>query len=171
MIETGQQKGSPWQTIVSAVSVTVAVLSLYFLQSQIRAAREQNELARKVAVGQLYLALKEQFYRVSQELPPDYAEPGAEPYAKNTPEWRALKSYWYQSFDEWYVSTQVLGDSLVWRGYYSEVLRSSIEKRRMRVVLCDMSKDQMRAGMRHQFYREMDALSKASRRERGICDE
>jgi hypothetical protein len=108
-----------------------------------------NRTQERLAAAEAYVNLKQRYYLVADNLPAGWnADTGAlyQRDGATAKEWTAVSKYWYQSFDEWYSITRVQKAQQLWDEYYSEALYSSLQKRRLRSVLCDMQEDSFLAG-------------------------
>lgn len=110
-------------------SLTVAILT--FINT--RRARGQ---AARLARTQTYLVFRERFRDIQQNLPAGYHERA---YSTITPE-ESLKieRYWYNAFDEWYVTTQLHAGPIadLWTDIYEYAISSTLEYDMMRDWYC-----------------------------------
>lgn len=117
---------------ISAVSAVIAVASAIF-------AFNANRNNRHVAATQIFLQLRENYLLIQATLPPRLRELNwvAE---VDSDDWRKLEAYWYQIFNEWFITRKLYGGVYkdLWNEFYAETVKSALKHSSIRHVYYSM---------------------------------
>ena len=94
----------------------------------------------EVSRAELYTSLRNRYLEIHGQLPEElWSNAGYRP-AGGSDGWRAIERYWYNAFDEWFVTTKVVrhDNGALWSTFYEPALQSSLKHEAMRRVLCGM---------------------------------
>lgn len=124
----------------SAFAMFVSIMSVITAVSSLWVSVESNRDSERVARVNAYMQLRESFNRVAAAIPGKYYAINAVVPEKGSDDRRTIQNYWYLTFDEWYVTTQ-LNDrafQMLWDDRYQEVIGAMLEKPVPRAVVCDL---------------------------------
>lgn len=112
--------------------------------------------ARHEEKAKLYLDLRGRYLEIRRRVPDRYLAAGAD-IKENDPDWVHLEQYWYQSFDEWFSTTQLNRGkhSDLWDMYFGPAIQSTLKYRAMRKVAWHMTKGHVSFGNYKDSYRAM----------------
>jgi hypothetical protein len=107
--------------IISAISIPISILSLGVAFSSFRR-------TAIVSRAQLFISLRSRFLEIHKGLPDQLEDPNWE-VQEGTSEWRAIERYWYNAFDEWFVTTKIFsGDrEELWKIFFSHAIQSALK--------------------------------------------
>lgn len=104
-----------------------------------------------MTTSKTYLDLRHNFYDIREKLPlPD---------KELTKENRSIfKLYWYQAFDEWYLTQKLSRDIFneLWNDVYSDVILTGLKRNAFREVFCDLKKKEFSQGIRKEFTKNIE---------------
>ena len=182
------QRLGPTFTLVSAACILFSGLAAWNSASIAAAAAESTRQSAEASLrsaliseanatatrdasrSTAYSLLKNRYYVVDQNLPREDRDRNFRPKMSSRvdeeyQQWRAIRSYWYHCFDEWFLSKQLSPDLLgdLWESYYLPAHLSALDKRSLRGVFLDMSSDKDREfgkGIRKTYADELRAKYK-----------
>ncbi|MBI4808630.1 MAG: hypothetical protein HY799_06770 [Nitrosomonadales bacterium] len=154
---------SAFAMFVSIMSVITAVCSLWL-------SIESNRDSERVARVNAYMQLRESFNRVAAAIPGKYYDVNAAVPEKGTDDRRAIQNYWYLTFDEWYVTTQ-LNDrafQMLWDDRFQEVIGAMLEKPVPRAVVCNLINEKFSQNhLQNEYAKVLDDLYINSEKHQG----
>src|SRR5262245_16293087 len=107
-----------WLRLESSQAFVALISALIAFATALIACWQVYE-SRKAAEAQIYLELRRRFAEIAPKLD-EYDE--NMPLQENTRQWKDFRSYWYISFDEWYVTRKLDVFPDLWETYYAEAL-------------------------------------------------
>jgi hypothetical protein len=141
----------------------VASLQYRMMQNQLAAIREQSGLMQKSLENvrdqtnsSTYLTMRNRYFGVWSKLPEHYEN--LQVTRKKYKNFQLFKSYWYISFDEWYVTQKIGAFKDLWAGYYEYAYLRSLNKRSMRVSLCLLKDQEFKDGVGREFVQAIENL-------------
>lgn len=138
---------------ILGISSTIALTSLAL---SYMAFRKSKVSAR----AEVFISLRGRFLEVHDDLPETFHDPNWR-VQEGSSEWKALERYWLNAFDEWYVTTRILkvDHGVLWDGFYSHAIMSSLRHASMRKVLLHMFDGRVSFGsFKDEFEKEIDGL-------------
>ncbi len=139
-----------WNWLIFIISGAITGGSLWY-------ARIQTKRAKLAAQVDTFLSLRAAFSQVRANLTDEMFRPSnpavTEAVLKDEGKRRAMLKYWYNAFDEWYVTQKLFpGElSLLWVQYYKEAVRDACKSDLMLCALAK-AKEVSKIGVDGEFY-------------------
>lgn len=116
--------------------------------------------ARRVALVDTFLSLRSAFGKVRGAFSVDVFNDNIQLEALSLNDRKAALRYWYNAFDEWYVTQRLFADNLglLWEQYYREAIKGTC---RSEAMLCALAKAKQlsKVGVDEDFYRVVMRLN------------
>jgi len=134
--------------ITAAAALASALAALYL-----------NQAADRGVTAQTFLELRQHYLAMEPELSQIRATDPV-PVDDEDPRWQVIKRYWYQAFDEWYVTNHLKAGNLesLWKGYYRKPIAQSLRKPQFRGVACQLQDWNPEPGPFHDFLTELSSI-------------
>lgn len=143
--------------VAVATSISLVIISVVTAMISIVALRN----SRNAAATQVFLELRKRYLEVLAQMPAQYHNNYWVPI-KGSNEWNALSSYWYQTFNEWYMTKKLYKGTLseLWDGFYKGAIGSGLRNRPLRIVLVHLlANESSFSGYASEFERDICQLS------------
>lgn len=137
--------------VISAavIGATVGAVLAFVLQKVILHGQTkfQIDMANKFARGsddivrtQIFMELRKSYLEVLSRLDARYHDEDWDPRNEEQKYQNPLKDYWYQTFNEWYV-TNILNEGKyksLWTDFYAKAVIGGLRNKPIRIIGCDL---------------------------------
>jgi hypothetical protein len=143
----------PWTWVIFAISAAMAAASVVIAAGTLKR-------AKRVALVDTFLSLRSAFAKVRAAFQADVFNDDIQLAALSADDRKAALKYWYNAFDEWYVTQRLFSDELgiLWEQYYREAIKGTC---RSEAMLCALAKAKKlsKVGVDEDFYRAVMKLN------------
>jgi len=155
-----------WLRALESFQASIALVSAIAALAAALIASWQIWESRKAAEAQAYLEMRQRFLNVAQKLDA-YGENA--PLVRDTQQWKDFRSYWYISFDEWYITRKLGVFPDLWETYYAEAFARARNKRNMQATFCELRTTDFSKGIRYEFALAVEKTYKDKTDSQGPC--
>lgn len=148
------------QPTMALIGATIALFGAFV-------AYRQSSHARVASEASAYLTMRNRYFEVWSKLPEHYED--LDVRREDYKNFQLFKSYWYVSFDEWYVTQKIGAFSDLWSDYYEYAYLRSIDKKSMRTSLCLLREHEFKDGVGRDFVRAIEDLYSRNHDGQSMC--
>lgn len=120
-----------------------------------------SRFAEEMAKVQTFNNLRSRFFEIQDRLPGDVKLRSEAPQ-RGTHDWKVMRAYWEQSFNEWFTVTHLLEGrpTELWNEYYRSVFKCVIRLPAYSGVFYELQVEEFSNGPRGEFFHVIDKLAK-----------